>query len=94
MTLRTAGFNTIDQMSLRGAGSIRSMILMLIGGSPASTAGGVKTVTVAVVFVTAFAVIRNRKEVELHKKRLSALAIRQAFAVLMITQKKMSIYRD
>ena len=84
VTLRTAGFNTIDQTKLSGAGSILSMIFMLIGGSPASTAGGVKTVTVAVVFVTAVAAIGNRREVELHKKRLSPTAIRQAFAVLII----------
>lgn len=84
VTLRTAGFNTIDQTKLSGAGSILSMIFMLIGGSPASTAGGVKTVTIAVVFVTAIAVIGNRREVELHKKRLPPTAIRQAFAVLII----------
>ena len=84
VTLRTAGFNTIDQSALSGGGSILSMIMMLIGGSPASTAGGVKTVTVAVVFITALAVIRNCREVEVMKKRLPAAVIRQAFAVLMI----------
>ena len=84
VTLRTAGFNTIDQMSLSGGGSVLSMIFMLIGGSPASTAGGVKTVTVAVVFITALSVARNRREVEVFKKQLSSTVIRQAFAVLMI----------
>ncbi len=84
VTLRTAGFNSVDQAQLSGAGSILSMIFMLIGGSPASTAGGVKTVTIAVVLITALAAIRNRREVELYKKRLSATIIRQAFAVLMI----------
>lgn len=84
VTLRTAGFNTIDQSALSSGGSILSMILMLIGGSPASTAGGVKTVTVAVVFLTALAVIRNRREVVVGKRQLSALNIRQAFSVLMI----------
>ena len=84
VTLRTAGFNTIDQTALSGGGSILSMIFMLIGGSPASTAGGVKTATVAVVFITAVAATRNRREVEVMKKQLSANIIRQAFAVLMI----------
>jgi len=84
VTLRTAGFNTIDQMSLSGGGSVLSMIFMLIGGSPASTAGGVKTVTVAVVFITALSVARNRREVEVFKKQLPSTVIRQAFAVLMI----------
>lgn len=84
VTLRTAGFNSFDQTALSSGGSILSMILMLIGGSPASTAGGVKTVTVAVVFITALAVIRNRREVEVGKRQLSALNIRQAFSVLII----------
>ncbi len=84
ITLRTAGFNTLDQSALSSGGSILSMILMLIGGSPASTAGGVKTVTVAVVFLTALSVIRNRRQVVVGKRTLSALNIRQAFSVLMI----------
>ncbi len=84
VTLRTAGFNTIDQTALSDGGSILSMILMLIGGSPASTAGGVKTVTVAVVFLTALAVIGNHREVTVGKRQLSAINIRQAFSVLMI----------
>lgn len=84
VTLRTAGFNTIDQSALSPAGSILSMILMLIGGSPASTAGGVKTVTLAVVLISALAVMRNRREVEVFKKQLPWAVIRQAFAVLII----------
>ena len=84
VTLRTAGFNTTDQAALSGPGSIVGCILMLIGGSPGSTAGGVKTVTAAVVFITAFAVMRNRREVEVFKRQLPTTAIRQAFAVLII----------
>lgn len=84
VTLRTAGFNTIEQTALSRPGSILSMILMVIGGSPGSTAGGVKTVTVAVVLITAFAVMRNRRQVEIYKKSLPAALIRQAFAVLIL----------
>ncbi len=84
VTLRTAGFNTVDQAALSGPGSILSMILMIIGGSPGSTAGGVKTVTVAVVFLTALSVMRNRRGVELFRKKIPAQLIHQAFAVVMI----------
>ena len=84
VTLRTAGFNTVEQSALSGGGSILSMILMVIGGSPGSTAGGVKTVTVAVVFLTALAVMGNHREVEVYKKSLSKHNIRQAFAVIFI----------
>ncbi|MBQ6947217.1 MAG: Trk family potassium uptake protein, partial [Clostridia bacterium] len=84
VTLRTAGFNTVDQTALSGPGSILSMIFMVIGGSPGSTAGGVKTVTVAVVILTAFGVIRNRHGVEIFRKKIPANLIHQAFAVVMI----------
>lgn len=84
VTLRTAGFNTVDQAALSGPGSILSMIFMVIGGSPGSTAGGVKTVTVAVVLLTALSVMRNRRGVEVFKKSLPQQIIRQGFAVLMI----------
>ena len=49
MTLRTAGFNTIDQSALTDPEQAVACVLMLIGGSPGSTAGGLKTVTVAVL---------------------------------------------
>ncbi|MBR5782999.1 MAG: Trk family potassium uptake protein [Clostridia bacterium] len=84
VTLRTAGFNAVDQSALSPAGSILGCILMLIGGSPGSTAGGVKTVTIAVVLIAAFALSRNRRETEVFKRRLPDGAIRQAFAVLII----------
>ena len=84
MTLRTAGFNTVEQAALSGPGSILSMILMVIGGSPGSTAGGVKTVTVAVVLLSAMGVMRNRRNVEVFRKRIPGEIIHQAFAVVMI----------
>ncbi len=84
VTLRTAGFNTVEQAALSGPGSILSMILMVIGGSPGSTAGGVKTVTVAVVLLSAMGVMRNRRNVEVFRKRIPGEIIHQAFAVVMI----------
>ncbi len=84
VTLRTAGFNTVDQAALSNAGSILSIIFMLIGGSPASTAGGVKTVTVAVVLLTAISAMHNKHAVVVYKRSLPRNLIYQAFAVLMI----------
>lgn len=84
VTTRTAGFNTIDQAALSRPGSIVTMILMLIGGSPSSTAGGIKTTTIAVVFLSALAVIKSSYTVEVHKRQLNFGVIRQAFCILII----------
>ena len=60
VTTRTAGFASIPQEKLTNASAMISIILMLIGGSPVGTAGGIKTVTVAVLVCSAFATIRNK----------------------------------
>lgn len=68
---RTAGFNTID-LNLLSDASIMLMIgLMIIGGSPSSTAGGFKTTTLAVLFGSIFTEFKRRKSIEVFKRRLS-----------------------
>ncbi len=84
VTLRTAGFDSLGQAGLGKATSVISCLFMLIGGSPASTAGGIKTVTVAVLLLTALSVIRGRKDVEVFGKRLNKDTVFQAFSVLFI----------
>lgn len=84
VTPRTAGFNTVD-LSLMSEGGIMIMtILMLIGGSPGSTAGGMKTTTVAVLFASAIAVFQKREESHFFGRRIPAEAIKNAAAVLLM----------
>ena len=81
VTTRTAGFYTVDQSKLGNAASMVSLILMFIGGSPVGTAGGVKTVTVAVLFASAMNTFRNRNEIAIFNRRIDKDAIRKAVAV-------------
>lgn len=84
VTTRTAGFATIPQENLTNASTIISIILMFIGGSPVGTAGGVKTVTIAVLFCSAFATIRNRKSATLFGRSISEETIKKAIAIVLI----------
>ena len=62
VTTRTAGFNTADFASFSDSGKLLSIILMLIGGSPGSTAGGMKTTTIAVLILNANGTFRHRDD--------------------------------
>ena len=81
-TTRTAGFAAIPQEGLTNAGALASMLLMFVGGSPVGTAGGVKTVTIAVLCATAYHTITGRQQIGLFHRSLSAAAIRKAVAVV------------
>ncbi len=82
VTLRTAGFVTVDQATLSNTGVIVSLVLMFIGGSPGSTAGGVKTTTMAVFFISILRLSHNREDVVVFKKRIYNRIVRQAGAVV------------
>ncbi|MCM1268786.1 MAG: TrkH family potassium uptake protein [Bacteroidales bacterium] len=82
VTTRTAGFATIPQENLTNASAIISLFLMFIGGSPVGTAGGIKTVTFAVLITSAFATIKSRSEAELFHRTLSKQAVSKAVAVV------------
>jgi len=84
ITARTAGFNTIDCSELSDAGKAWLCGLMIIGGSPAGTAGGMKTVTVALLVATAYCVLRRRGEVELFRRSLPTELLRRATAVAVL----------
>lgn len=81
---RTAGFNTIDLSQLTQASQFLIIILMLIGGSPGSTAGGVKTTTFTVLFLSVFTVFRQKKSIECFKRRLDDETLRTASCVFMM----------
>ena len=81
VTTRTAGFATIPQENMTNASAAVSVILMLIGGSPVGTAGGMKTVTVAVLICSALATIRNRSSATLFGRSISEASVKKAVAV-------------
>ena len=83
VTTRTAGFASVPQENLTGTGSLVSLILMVVGGSPVGTAGGIKTVTVVVLIFSAISTIRNKKETSLFNRTVSGGSIRKALAVVV-----------
>ena len=84
VTTRTAGFNTTDLAAMDESGTAIMIILMLIGGSPGSTAGGMKTATVAVLFLSAITVFSRRNDVQCFKRRISDDAVRSAGAIFFM----------
>jgi trk system potassium uptake protein TrkH len=70
VTARTAGFNTVDLTKLSEPGLMIMILLMMIGGSTGSTAGGMKTTTVAVLFATAVAVFKRRPNAHMFGRRV------------------------
>lgn len=84
VTPRTAGFNTADLGKLSGTGQMITIMLMLIGGSPGSTAGGMKTTTVAILIFSAISVFRRRDDVECFDRRVADSAIKNASAILLM----------
>lgn len=83
VTTRTAGFATIPQEYMTNASAAVSIILMLIGGSPVGTAGGMKTVTVTVLACSAFATIRNKNSATLFGRRISEESVKKAVSVVV-----------
>lgn len=81
VTARTAGFNTTDTAALSPASKILTIFLMFIGGSPGSTAGGIKTTTLAVIAVSTFNGITRRQSKGVFGRRLEKDAIHKASSV-------------
>ena len=84
VTPRTAGFNTIDLTQMTSAGQAIMIALMLIGGSPGSTAGGMKTTTVAVLFANLLASFRRKEDAQLFGRRIDGKAVKNAATILML----------
>ena len=82
VTTRTAGFATIPQEDLTNTSAIISVLLMLIGGSPVGTAGGMKTVTIAVLLVSMFATIGHKEDAELFGRNIPKQAVNKSVAVV------------
>lgn len=82
VTLRTAGFATIDQASFRPASVFSYLLFMFIGGSPAGTAGGVKTVTLIVLLASVVANIKGKPTVTMMKRAISDTTIRRCVSIV------------
>ena len=82
VTPRTAGFNTADLTMLSETGLALIVILMLVGGSPGSTAGGMKTTTFAVLLSTAISVFRRREHTQFFGRRIPEDTVRNAATIL------------
>ncbi|WP_352417926.1 TrkH family potassium uptake protein [Proteiniborus sp.] len=82
---RTAGFNSIDIGGLTKATSFLMIILMFIGGSPGSTAGGIKTTTFGVIILTIYSILKGKSDVDVFRKRIPYELIFRALAVLGIS---------
>jgi trk system potassium uptake protein TrkH len=84
VTARTAGFNTVNISHLSASSRFVLILLMFIGGSPGSTAGGIKTVTLAVIIMTAFAALRKRQEVEMFNRSIRMVVVSRAVTVTLL----------
>lgn len=84
VTLRTAGFNTVD-LTLLHQGSIFIMIiLMFIGAAPASTGGGIKITTLATLILTVRSFIRGKADIEVLGRRISDSTVRKSLGIFFI----------
>lgn len=82
-TLRTAGFASIDQGALTTGGQIISIIFMFIGGSPNSTAGGLKTTTLVIILLFLFSRPNEKGDIKFGQRRISGRVIRKAIKIFI-----------
>ncbi|MBF7097325.1 TrkH family potassium uptake protein [Alkalibacter mobilis] len=79
VTPRTAGFNTVDNGALSEAGSLFTMLLMLVGGAPGSTAGGIKVTTFFILIMSVISYLRKQEDINIFKRRLPQNLVRRAY---------------
>lgn len=84
VTPRTAGFSGIDMSTLSEPGGIMTIVLMFIGGNPGSTAGGVKTTTIAVILISTVSYLQQDDDVNVFKKRIEENMVRRASSIAFI----------
>lgn len=85
VTTRTAGFASVPQQNLTNASSLLCLLLMSVGGSPVGTAGGMKTVTIAVLMASAIATIQNKQDVSMFHRNITRQTINKAVAVTLMS---------
>lgn len=83
-TLRTAGFSNMNLVEVTDATKFISMILMLIGGSPVSMAGGIKTITIGILIITTISYIKGKEQVSVFGKAISSDTIKKTIATIVL----------
>lgn len=84
VTARTAGFNTIDLNLMHESAIFVMIMLMCVGASPASTGGGIKTTTVAILLLSVKAFIQEKEDVEVFKRRIDTYTIRKTIGIVFV----------
>ena len=84
VTLRTAGFSTVIPANFSEGSNLLSIVLMLIGGSPGSTAGGMKTTTFFVIMLSLYSVVRNKATLHCFRRRVDDDILRRACAIFFV----------
>ena len=84
VSARTAGFYSVDLSKIKSASVLFLIILMIIGGSPGSTAGGLKTTTFGVLILSTISMIKNEDEVTVFKREIDPKTIRKALAIIRV----------
>lgn len=94
VTPRTAGFNTVDIGALSESGTVLSMLLMLVGASPGSTGGGIKTTTIMVILLATVSYIRNQDDINIFQRRLEGNILKRAYcsATLYIIMSVLGVF--
>ena len=85
VTTRTAGYASVSQSGLTDSSKMLGCILMFIGGSPAGTAGGIKTTTAAMLLLTAASVLRGRRDTECFGRKLENGVVRSGITIMLLT---------
>jgi len=85
VTTRTAGFASLPQDKLTDSSALVSMFLMFIGGSPVGTAGGIKTVTIAVLISAAISAIKGKNSVSILGRGISSSAVKKSLAIFTMS---------
>lgn len=84
VSARTAGFYSVDLSKIKSASVLFLIILMIIGGSPGSTAGGLKTTTFGVLILSTISMIKNEDKVTVFKREIDPKIVRKALAIIMV----------
>lgn len=84
VTLRTAGFSAMSQTGLHNSSTIMSMVAMIIGAAPASTGGGVKVTTVALIIMVLVSEIRGDDDIIMFNKTIKFTQVKKAIAAFII----------
>ncbi len=84
ITPRTAGFNMVDMSEIRPFTRFFTMLMMFVGGSPGSTAGGIKTTTIFALIATVVAMIKGREETVVYRRTISPQVVREALSIFVL----------